>query len=536
MRRTIAIACAWLTISGALSTAQSPERVDRATIAAIRDEGLRRSQVMDHISWLADVYGPRVTGTPAFAQSSEWAMRKMREWGLANVHQERFPFGRGWSLVRYHAQMTEPQVQPLIGFPKAWSPSTPGPIAADVVRLEASSGAELQKYRGTLRGKIVLTQPAREVRMLEGRVVLRMTPADEAEALRVPPPPPPPGPRPAPAEPPFSQVLEEFLRTEGVAAAFDRGSDDMLFAGGSDLSWQTPRTDGGTVFPGTAPGRDPSAALGVPSVTLAVEHYNRMVRVLDKGLPVRVTLDLETRYHDEREPNGINTIGELPGTDLADQIVLLSAHLDSTHGSTGATDNATGVAAMLEAVRILTTLGVRPRRTIRVGLWGGEEQGLLGSRAYARTHLGDPDTMTVTPAHGALSAVFNLDNGTGRIRGIWMQGNAGVQPVFRAWIDPLEDLGVTLLGPRSVTSTDHVPFDDLGIPAFQFVQERLEYNSRTHHSTMDFYDRVQREEMTQVATVVAVFALNAAMRDAPLPRKPLPAARRPAGSGAAGRP
>lgn len=539
MRRTVAVASVWLSVLGAIGLAQTSTRIDIQTIQAIRAEGLQRSQVMDHISWLADVYGPRVTGTPAFAQSSEWTMRRMREWGLSNVRQERFRFGRGWSLVRFHAQLVEPQVQPLIGFPKAWSPSTPGSITADVVRVHASTASELEKYRGTLRGKIVLTQPAREVRLLDGRVVLRMTPEDEAEALRMPPPPPPPpSPRPSTNEPPFPQLLEAFLKAEGVVAAFDRGSDDLLFAGGSDLSWQTPRVDGGTVFPGTSPGRDPSAATGVPSVTLAVEHYNRMVRVLDKGLPVRATLDVETRYYDETEPNGINTFGELPGTDLADEVVLLGAHLDSTHGATGATDNATGVAAMLEAVRILRTLGVRPRRTIRVALWGGEEQGLLGSRAYARAHLGDPDTMVITPEHAKLAAVFNLDNGTGRIRGVWMQNSPGMASVFQSWIDPLEDLGVTLLGPRSVSSTDHVPFDELGIPAFQFVQERLEYNSRTHHSNMDFSDRVQRDDMTQVATVVAVFAYNAAMRDAPLPRKPLPAPRRPPGAstGSSGRP
>ncbi len=256
-------------------------------------------------------------------------------------------------------------------------------------------------------------------------------------------------------------------------------------------------------------------------MTLAVEHYNRLVRILDKGVPVKVELNVQTRFYDETTANGFNVIAEMPGTDpvLKDEVVLLGAHFDSVASGTGATDNATGSAAMMEALRILKAVGARPRRTIRIGLWGGEEEGLLGSRAYVREHYGDPATMALKPGHEKLSAYFNSDNGTGRVRGIWLQGNSAVEPIFRQWMKPLEDLDVFAIGPRSVTSTDHVSFDAVGLPAFQFMVDRLEYNSRTHHSNMDTFDRVQADDMIQQATVIAVFAYNAAMRDEKLPRK-----------------
>jgi Zn-dependent M28 family amino/carboxypeptidase len=264
--------------------------------------------------------------------------------------------------------------------------------------------------------------------------------------------------------------------------------------------------------------------MGVPGVTLAVEHYNRMVRVLAKNIPVKVELDIETKFYDETTPNGFNTIAEIPGADpaLRDEVVILGAHFDSVAAATGATDNATGSAAMMEAMRILRAIDAKPRRTIRIALWGGEEEGLLGSRAYVKEHFADPATMVLKPAHAKVAAYFNSDNGTGRVRGIWLQGNMAVAAVFEQWMKPLADLGVVAAGPRSVASTDHASFDAVGLPGFQFMVDRLEYNSRTHHSNMDVYDRVQRDDMVQQATVLAVFAYNAAMRDEKLPRKPLP--------------
>lgn len=523
---------------GALLAAQAREPIDYTALAKIRDEGLNRSQVMDHIVWLSDVFGPRLTGSPGIQQAADWAMKRMTEWGLSNVHQEKWPFGKGWSLVRFSAHLVEPQVQPIIGYPGSWTPSTNGAVVADVVRVQIAADADFEKYRGKLAGRIVLLQPAREVKMLDGRIVLRMNDDDlrEAEAMPIPQPPAGRGGRGGGGGgrgggQTLAQRVDLFLKAEGAVARLDRGSDAYMSAGGSDLSWETQRVDGGTVFPGGGGSRDETAGQGLPSATIAVEHYNRMIRLLDRAVPVKVELNIQTRFYDETTPNGFNIVAEIPGTDLRNEVVMLGGHFDSVAAATGATDNACGSAMMMEAIRVIKATGLKPRRTIRIALWGGEEEGLLGSRAYVRDHFGDPATMTLKPEHAALSAYFNADNGTGKIRGIWMQSNPGVRPVFEEWIRPLKDLGVTILGPRSVASTDHASFDAVGLPAFQFVQERLEYNSRTHHSNMDVVDRVQRDDMIQAATVAAVFAYNAAMRDEKLPRKPLPP---PSGRGASG--
>jgi carboxypeptidase Q len=524
-------------LSTAALAAQAGEPVDLAAIAKIREQGLKQSKVMDHLFQMTDVHGPRLQGSPGIESAGDWVVATLKSWGLQNARKERWPYGTGWSLNAFHATMTAPQTMPIIGLPKAWSTGTKGMVSADVVRPQITNAEDAAKWKGQLRGKIVLTQPAREVRMLEGRIVLRMNDKDIEEALSV------PAPRGGGAgaagaaggrgagagggraggaagggTPAFN--VNQFYADEGVVALFDRGSNSDMSAGGSDLSWQTQRTDGGTVFVGgaTGGGRN-SANNGVPQVTLAVEHYNRMVRLLDAKVPVKVDLNIDVKFHPETPErlNGFNIIADLPGTDLANEIVLIGGHFDSWHGATGATDNATGCSAMMEVLRIIKDAGLKPRRTIRIALWGGEEQGLLGSRAYADQYLGTPDAPK--PGQAQHSAYFNLDNGTGKVRGIWMQSNPNVAPVFKAWIAPLKDLGVEILGPRSVASTDHTNIDRTGVPGFQFVQERLEYNSRTHHSNMDFYDRVQVEDLKQTATVAAVFAYQTAMRDQKLPRK-----------------
>lgn len=519
MKRMLVLAVAFTCTT--VTFAHAP--VDLATVARIKQQALSTSQAMDHVSWLADVYGPRVTGTPQFQQASDWAMRRFQEWGLANVHQERFGFGQGWRVERFSAHMVEPQAQPIVGFPRLYSPGTTGPVTAEVVRVDIRSDADFSRYAGKLRGRIVLPQGPRAVRLLDGRVTLRMGDADVKEALATPIPAPTPPNRPAarPGQPTFAERLARFYVAEGVVALLERGSDSDATAGGSDLTWLTQRVDGGTVFPTTGGSRDPKVAAQVPSATIAVEHYNRILRILDKGIAVRIELQIQTVFHPESAatPNGINTIAEIPGTDLADEVVLIGAHLDSHAYATGATDNATGVAAMMETMRVIRTLGLKPRRTIRIALWGGEEQGLLGSRAYVTEHFGNPADDTAKPAHATLAAYFNLDNGTGRIRGIWGQGNLGAMAQFRQWMESVRDLGVDYVGPRSVTSTDHVPFDAAGLPGFQFMQERLDYNSRTHHSTMDFLDRVQRDDLVQQATVAAVFTWYAANTAEKLPRK-----------------
>jgi hypothetical protein len=522
------LACGVLT-AAVQTQDRAAEKLDTGMISAIRDEGLAHSEAMDHVIRLADVYGPRVTGSPGLRQAGDWAIKKLGAWGLSNVHKEPWPFGKGWSLVRFSAHMIEPQVQPLIGYPKSWTPGTGGVVTADVVRADINTDADFEKYRGKLAQKIVLTQPARDVRMLEGIIVQRWTDALLKESESTPP---------AAAEPPApnrsgqptqQERIQQFLIKEGVIATLDRGADAFLVAGDNQMSWRTQRTDGGTVFVTTGgPHDNTNAGAVVPSVTLAVEHYNRMVRVLDQGIPVKVELDIQTQFHAETEMNGFNIIADLPGSDLTNEIVLIGAHLDSHQSGTGATDNAAGSAAMMEAMRILKAVGAKPRRTIRLALWGGEEEGMLGSKAYVKEHIGDPASKTTRPEYQNLSAYYNLDNGTGRVHGVWLQGNLAIAPIFRAWFEPLRDLGVTTIAPRSVSGSDYQSFDAIGIPAFQFMQDRLEYNSRTHHSNMDTVDRVQRDDLVQMAVVATTFAYNTAVRPEKLPRKTPPLARQPA--------
>jgi hypothetical protein len=511
--------------------AQTGEKIDYQMMTKIRDEGLNRSQAMEIESWLADVYGPRMTGSPGYKQAADWAAKKMTALGFSNVHIEKWPFGKGWQLKKYYAQMTEPQVMPIIGTVRAWTPGTNGAVVGDVVHVVIGSESDIEKYRGKLAGKIVLTQLPREVKLLEGRITWRMDDAllKEAEAMSIPP--AHSAPR-RPAGPTLQDKINQFFVAEKVAAAIDRGSDQSIVAAGGmeNMTPMTQRTDGGTVFVG-GPGPHDNQNAGktmVPSVTIAVEQYNRMVRILEKNVPVKMEVNIETEFFDEADMNGMNIVGELPGTDLARQVVLLGGHFDTEPGATGATDDAAGSTVMMEAVRILKAVGAKPRRTVRVALWDGEESGLMGSKAYVRDHLADVTTMTVKPEHEILSAYYNVDNGSGRIRGIWMQGNQAVRPIFQQWIEPLRDLGVTTLAGRSVSGSDYVSFDDVGIPAFQFIQDRLEYNSRTHHSNMDYVDHVQRDDMLQMAVVVASVAYQTAMRDEKLPRKPLPAPQAPA--------
>ncbi len=525
MKRALAILAACVVAAVGLY-AQASEKIDYQMLGKIREEGLNHSQAMEIESWIADVYGPRMPGSPGYKQAADWVVKKMTDLGFANVHIEKWPFGKGWQLKRFSAQMIEPQVMPIIGTVRAWTPGTNGAVLADVVRVEIASEADFARYQGKLAGKIVLAQPPREVKMLEGRITWRMNDdlLKEAETMPIPPA------RPAARRPPgptLQDKINDFFRAENVAAAIDRGSDQSIVAAGGmeNMTPMTQRTDGGTVFVG-GPGPHDAEHAGktmVPSVTIAVEQYNRMVRILDKGVPVRMELNIDADFYDETEPNGWNIIGEIPGGDLAGEVVLLGAHFDTEPGATGATDDAAGCTVMMEALRILKAAGARPRRTVRVALWSAEEEGLLGSKAYVREHLADIATLKLKPEHERLSAYYNVDNGSGRIRGVWMQGNLAVRPIFQQWIEPLRDLGVTTLAGRAVSGSDYVSFEDAGIPAFQFIQDRLEYNSRTHHSNMDYVDRVQRDDVLQMAVVVATFAYNTAMRDEKLPRKPLPA-------------
>ncbi len=533
---------------------------DSDVIARIRDEGLNRSQVMPTLSYLTDVIGPRLTASPAMKRANEWTRDKMTRWGLQNAHLEAWgPFGRGWTLERFSAEVVAPQDIPLIAYPKAWSPGLRGTLEGPVVFVDAKTEADLAKYRGKLKGAIVLNSPLRElaahfeplgVRRTDAQLQEMETAAPDAPARR----PPTPGPnggkvptreelRAAQA---FAVTKAQFFQQEGVALVVDssvRGDGGTIFVQSATVpnAPDTPREK--RVLPW-----DKKAPVIAPQMVVASEQYNRMMRMLTQGEPLKMAVQLKVKFQDS-DPMGYNTIAEIPGGDLKDQVVMLGAHMDSWHSGTGATDNAAGCAVVMEAVRILKTLNLTPRRTIRVGLWSGEEEGLYGSHAYVAAHFGAvsapstgssvspsatassansapsaPPVIERKPEYEKLSAYYNLDNGTGKIRGVYLQGNEAMRPIFREWLTPFADLGATTLTIGNTGSTDHVSFDAIGLPGFQFIQDEIEYGSRTHHSNQDVYDRLQADDLKQAAIIMATFAYNTAMRDEMLPRKPLKAA------------
>ena len=441
------------------------------------------------------------------------------------MHQERFAFGQGWRVERFSAHILAPEPQPIIGFPRTYSPSTTGTIIGDVVRVDIRSDADFAKYRGTLKDKIVLPQPARPVRMLEDRLVLRMNEDDIAEALTTPIPPGGGAGRPGgPPRPSLAEQTAQFFVAEGVAALLERGSDNDRSAGGSDLSWQTQRVDGGTVFPGSGGSRDPRRRRRCRRRPLRSSTTTGWCGCSRSSIPVPRRARHRRRPSTPRRRargNGINTIAEIPGSDLADEVVILGAHLDTTPGATGATDNATGAAAMMEAVRVIKAWGCSRDGPSAIALWGGEEQGLLGSRAYVAEHYGTRrrsqagarrtrgvlTTSTTAPAGSAASGA-GQSRRDGAVRSV--DGRR-----FRTSAS-------TSSARARLAATDHASFDAAGLPGFQFIQERLEYNSRTHHSNMDFVDRVQREDLVQQAAVAAVFAWYTANWPEKVPRKALP--------------
>jgi carboxypeptidase Q len=485
------------------------ERVDLDAIFRIKDEGLQRSKVMEIESYLTDVYGPRLTGSPNIREAADWTQKTMKDWGLANTHLETWAFGRGWQNQKMIAMATTPRAFSLIAYPKAWTPGTNGSVTGEAVVAVIDNEHDFDTYRGTLHGKFVLATAMRDVPAHFDALGRRYTEAELAELSQQPP--AGRGRGRGNFSQDFSRRRTQFWIDEGVAAVLD-----------------VSRGDGGTVFVQAPQGvsRDPKGPAQPTQVTLAVEHYGRIWRLLEKKVPVTLTMDIDNRFYDQ-DLNAFNIVGELPGTDKADEIVMLGAHFDSWHSGTGATDNAAGSAVMLEAIRILKTSGVRLRRTVRIGLWGGEEQGLLGSKAYVKEHFGDPETMQLKPEHAKIAGYFNVDNGTGLIRGVYLQGNEAVAPIFQSWMTPFRNLGMDTLTIRNTGGTDHLSYDDVGLPGFQFIQDEIEYDSRTHHSNMDVYERVQAQDMMRNAVIVAAFVYNTANRDEKLPRKPLPKPRTP---------
>ena len=497
---------------------------DLAAIHQIREEGFdpKNSKVMEIISYLSDVYGPRLTNSPDIKDAAKWTTERLNEWHLANVHLEPWgPFGRGWSNVRTSVQVIAPHPFPLIAYAKAWTPGTNGPVTADAVFAPITKEEDFAKFKGQLKGKFVLTAAIPESPARFDPQTHRYTDAELADLATQPVPAAQQGQEDRiaqfRAQREFQTKVQAFLLAEGVAA------------------WIEPsRSDDGTVFVQQGGGRDkekdPPAP---PRVAVASENYGRIVRMLEKKVPVTMLVDVQNKFYDD-DLFSFNIIGEIPGSDKAktDQIVMLGGHFDSWQSGTGATDNGAGSAVMLEAIRILKATGVKMRRTVRLGLWTGEEQGLLGSRAYIKQHFGDREAedpatklIKITPEHAKLDAYYNIDNGTGKIRGVYLQGNEMVAPIFSAWMEPFHDLGMTTLTIRNTGGTDHLSFDGVGLPGFQFIQDPMDYDTRTHHSNMDVYERIQEPDMKQMAVIVASFVYLTANRDEMMPRKPLPKAQ-----------
>ena len=549
---TLAFSQTTASIGEKAAAAPAPTKIysaPKATIDRIRDEGMNHSQVMNTLSYLTDVIGGRLTNSPNMKRANEWTRDTMTKWGLQNAKLEAWgPFGRGWSLKSFSAQVNEPTTFPVIAYPKAWSPSTKGAVTSDVVFLDVKSDEDFAKYKGQLRGKIVLISKTRELKpdftgMGEryndealAKLAAAVPEANEGRSPR------PANGAPAQMTPQQQERMQRFmmqlkaanfLLEEGAAVIVDNsgnGSGGTLFVQGANVAQEVPATPQ-QVFGNRnrlQPYQKESEAKMLPQITMATEDYNRIVRMIQNGAKPKMTVDIQTQYHDE-DLMGYNTVAEIPGTDpvLKDEIVMLGGHLDSWHSGTGATDNAAGCAVAMEAARILMTSGLKPRRTIRVALWSGEEQGLNGSREYVTQQFGErkrgengqPGELVKTANYDKLSAYYNLDNGTGKIRGVYMQGNAGVRPYFETWLAPFADLGATTLTISDTGGTDHQSFDRIGLPGFQFIQDEIEYDTRTHHSNQDNYDRIQAEDMKQAATIMAAFVYQTAMMDEKMPRK-----------------
>ncbi len=555
---TLTLVFATLPIQAQTAAQPAPAKPSNDPIDRIKDEGMNRSQVMQTLSYLTDVIGPRLTASPNLKRANEWTRDKMKEWGLENAHLEAWgPFGRGWSLRSFYAEVTEPQAIPLIAFPKAWSPGTNGLQTTEVVYLEAKDEKELEKYKGTLKGKIVLSAPIKEVKALFDAPGRRLT---EKQLLALADAPDPAKQRGGPMgdmanNPQFMEFVKnavldarrlKFLVNEGVTAILAppyNGDGGTIFLEQAevprDIKSENPMMAIAEMFMGNVNAWSKDAPKTLPQITVAREQYNRLLRILQAGEKLQMRLNLDVQFH-EQDLMAYNTIAELPGTDKKDELVMVGAHIDSWHSGTGATDNGAGCAVAMEAVRILKALNLQPRRTIRVALWSGEEQGLFGSRAYVKDHFGEREASSPMaemaammgggggnakiikkPDYDKFSAYFNLDNGTGKIRGVYLQGNEAVRPIFREWLMPFRDLGATTLTISNTGGTDHLSFDAIGLPGFQFIQDDVEYSTRSHHSNMDVFDRIQADDMKQASTIMAAFLYNAAMMEEKLPRKPI---------------
>lgn len=489
------------------------EKIDLEMVKKIRQEGLNNSKVMDIAFNLTDVSGPRLQGSPGFMRAANYAKGKLTEWGLADAKLEAWgEFGKGWELQKSYLAMKAPYYRPLIAYPKTWTAGTKGKLKeAEIFLIDETDTTALENYKGKLKDKIILLYKNDKITPSFKADANRYTDeelekmANDAPQTRAQP------------DTAFRSMMaamrrstllstktKEMAKKEGALALLsmsNRGKDGTLFVSGG----------------GSYKASDPENLL---DIMLAAEDYLSLCRLAKSGIPVKMEIDVKTKFFTQ-DLQGYNVLAEIKGTDpaLKDEVVMLGAHLDSWQSATGATDNAAGSAVMLEAVRILKALNVQPRRTIRIALWSAEEEGLHGSRNYVKNHFTDPNTKKSNAEGDKVAAYFNVDNGTGKIRGIYLQGNDACRPIFTKWFEPFHDLGAKTVTIRNTGGTDHLAFVGVGIPGFQFIQDEIEYNTRTHHTNMDSYDHLQPDDLKQISTIVASFVYNAAMRDEKLPRK-----------------
>ncbi|MGE5518634.1 MAG: M28 family metallopeptidase [Candidatus Dadabacteria bacterium] len=482
----------------------------------IREE-MQHSQVMDLAWHLTDVSGPRLTASPGYDNAANWAKNTLSQWDLKNANLEPWgEFGKGWEAQRCYVAITKPYYQSLISYPKAWTGSTPGNriLTSGIVLIKAKDSAELVQYAGKLKDKVVMFWVPDTLRPNFQPDASRYADSSLQKMAN------------AVAEPRQQRQGPRIGQAFPQRFAFQRFQTSFMLHEKPALVLSNSRGTEGTVFVQSGGPYAKDAAQAPATVVLSSDDYLRLQRLVDAGIPVELEAEVRTKFFD-KELKAYNVIAEIPGSDpkLKDEVVMLGGHLDSWHAGTGATDNAAGCAVMMEAVRLIKTMNLQPRRTIRIALWSGEEQGLLGSRGYVEKHFGNPATMQITPAQEKISAYYNLDNGSGKIRGVYLQGNDKVKPIFEEWLKPFAQYGASTLTINNTGSTDHVSFDGIGIPGFQFIQDPLEYGTRTHHSNMDTYDHLSADDLKEAAAVVASFVYNTAQRDEKLPRKPLPEPR-----------
>jgi carboxypeptidase Q len=488
-----------LLVAPATTLAQkASETVDLGVVQRIRDEGLEHSQIPALAHWLTEVIGPRLTGSPGMKQANDWTAQKLREWGLANVQVEPWgEFGRGWEMEDYEGRVLTPFEQALPGVPSAWTGSTKGTVRGQAMALRVESPEDLEAFRGKLKGKILLVDQPQDVDLfqdIERRASL--------ESLLAP---PPPDERPQMTDQERQAMYARYRAQRELAMA----AGEMAEKDGALAMLRISGANDGVIRGGGNGSREAGAPEGLPQVIVSREQYNQIWRTVEGGTPVEIELNVKNRFFED-DLRQYNTLAEIPGTDKADEYVMLGAHLDSWHFAGGATDNGAGSVVMMEAMRILKTLGLQPRRTVRIALWSGEEQGLLGSRGWVANH---PEL------HAKISAYVNVDNGTGRIRGIWDQSNEKAIPVFEQILWPFRDLGVVAVKHGNTGGTDHLSFDAAGIPGFNFIQDPIEYSLNTHHTTLDSYDHLVIDDLRQAAVVVAATVWALAQREEMMPRK-----------------